>query len=77
MATSYICLAIVLGMFSLFSLPAMEKWAASFWIKTVLLWLVMFIWGISSTAIWVVNADYLPPKGVGLAVLSINLGRMS
>jgi hypothetical protein len=49
----------------------------SFWIKTMLLWMVMFIWGISSTAIWVVNADYLPAKGVGLAVFCINLGRMA
>jgi hypothetical protein len=76
MSTSYICLAIVLGMFSVFSLPTFSKYPISFWIKTVLLWMVLFIWGISSTAIWVACPDYLPAKGVALSVLTINLGRM-
>ena len=72
MTFTHVSLSVLLGLYSVFSYINND---ITFWMNVIILFLVMLIWGIGNEATWVINAEYLPPKVVGLAVLCINLGR--
>ena len=72
MTFTHVSLSVLLGLYSVFSYINND---ITFWINVIILFLIILIWGIGASATFIINAEYLPPKVIGLAFLTINLGR--
>ena len=66
---SFLQLCVCLGLFSLCSLLGFLHG------QVLMMWIILLIWGRVSSLKWMVMADYLPAKGMGLVNVITGLGR--